>query len=62
MKSIAINARIENSYLVKTKVCAKEKLKIQSQAHSDTAATKSQKLLESCQYHDDLAIDSVAMS
>jgi hypothetical protein len=38
MKSIAINARIENSYLVKTKVCAKEKLKIQSQAHSDTSS------------------------
>jgi hypothetical protein len=44
MKSIPINARIENSYLVKTKACAKKKLKIQSQVHSDTAVTQSQKL------------------
>lgn len=44
-----INARIENSYLVKTKVCAKEKLKIQSQAHSDTSSYPEPEALGSCQ-------------
>lgn len=41
MKNVAINAHIEKPYLVKAKVCAKEKLKIQSQARDDTAVTQS---------------------